>query len=101
MVQLHGSLQLMHQDPVGRMGDLFTAQGRIQGGPWGPRPPWLPKMRPQHQNSTKLRPRMAVLGPKIIIFFQKFKPRFARHKLLTYNYLNFSRLATLAIVLCI
>ena len=32
---------------------------------------------------------MAVLGPKIIIFFQKFQPRFAWHKLLTSNYLNF------------
>ena len=32
---------------------------------------------------------MAVLGPKIIIFFQKFYPRFTRHKLLTSNYLNF------------
>ena len=44
---------------------------------------------------------MAVLGPKIIIFLQKFLPRFAWHKLLTFNYLHFSRLATLAIVLCI
>ena len=32
---------------------------------------------------------MAVLGPKIIICFQKFQPCFARHKLLTSNYLNF------------
>ena len=32
---------------------------------------------------------MAVLGPKIIIFFQKFLPRFARHQLLTSNYLYF------------
>ena len=32
---------------------------------------------------------MAVLGPKIIIFFQNFLPRFTRHKLLTSNYLNF------------
>ena len=32
---------------------------------------------------------MAVLGPKIIIFFQKFLPRFAQHNLLTSNYLNF------------
>ena len=44
---------------------------------------------------------MALLGPKIIIFFQKFQPRFAQLKLLTSNYLNFSRLATLTIVLCI
>ena len=32
---------------------------------------------------------MAVLGPKIIIYFQKFYPRFTWHKLLTSNYLNF------------
>ena len=33
---------------------------------------------------------MALLGPKIIICcFQKFKPYFAQHKLLTSNYLNF------------
>ena len=31
-------------------------QGQIQGGPRGPGPPRPPKMRPQHQNSTKLRP---------------------------------------------
>ena len=43
---------------------------------------------------------MAVLGPKIIIFVQKFLPCFTRHKLLTSNYLNFSRLTTLIIDLC-
>ena len=32
---------------------------------------------------------MAVLGPKIVIFFQKFLPHFAWHKFLTSNYLNF------------
>ena len=49
--------------------DLSRGRSR---GPLGPGPPWPPKMRPQHQNSTKLRPRMAVLGPKIITFSKNF-----------------------------
>ena len=65
------------------------------GGP--PRPP---KMRPQHQSSTKLRPQNGSFRPLNNHSFSKFLPRFAQHKLLTSNYLNFSRLATLAIVLC-
>ena len=42
-------------------------QGRIQGGAPGARaPPWPPKMRPQHQNSTKLRPQNGSFRPVTI-----------------------------------
>ena len=41
-------------------------QGRIQGGPGGLGPPWPPKMRPQHQNSTKLRPQNGSFRPVMI-----------------------------------
>ena len=38
-------------------------QGWIQGGAPGARPPQPPKMRPQHQNSTKLRPQNGSFRP--------------------------------------
>ena len=47
------------------------AKGWIQGGP-GPGTPLTTKMRPQYQNSTKLRPQNGCFGPKIIIFFKNF-----------------------------
>ena len=43
---------------------------------------------------------MAVLGHKIIIFFQNFSLALLSITSLTSNYLNFSRLTTLTIVLC-
>ena len=36
------------------------------GGPQGPGPPQPPKMRPQHQNSTKLRPQNGSFRPVMI-----------------------------------
>ena len=63
-------------------------QGWIQGGPGGPGPQ-PPKMRPQHQNSTKLRPQNGSFRPLNKHFFQKLYPHFVWHKLLTSNYLNF------------
>ena len=76
-------------------------QGRIQEGP-GAQVPQTPKMRPQHQNSTKLRPQNSSFGPLNNHFsFSKFLPCFAQHQLFTSNYLNFSRLTTLTIVLFI
>ena len=37
--------------------------GADPGGPRGPGPPRPPKMRPQHQNSTKLRPQNGSFRP--------------------------------------
>ena len=40
--------------------------GADPGGAWGPGPPRSPKMRPQHQNSTKLRPQNGSFRPVTI-----------------------------------
>ena len=48
---------------------MYMPKCQMSSGPYAEVDPgapvaWAPpKMRPQHQNSTKLRPRMAVLGP--------------------------------------
>ena len=45
---------------------LVGHQGWIQGGVRGPGPPRPPKMKPQHQNSTKLRPQNGSFRPVTI-----------------------------------
>ena len=67
----------------------IVSSGADPGGPWGPRPPDHQKWGPSTKSLQNWGPRMAVLGPKIIFFFQKFLPCFAQHKLLTSNYLYF------------
>ena len=82
-------------------GKSLYKQGRIQGVLGGPGPPDHQKWGPSTKILQNWGPRMAVLGPKIIIFFENFSLASLGINSWLLIISIFSRLATLAIVLCI
>ena len=55
------SEQWLYQEYEGSV--LMEGSGADPGGPGGPARPRSPKLRPQHQNSTKLRPQKGSFRP--------------------------------------
>ena len=66
----HDHLPWESMPPTGKIFDLCLAMRVLyrggSRGAWGPGPPRPPKMRPQHQNSTKLRPQNGSFRPVTI-----------------------------------
>ena len=78
-----------------------VVSGADPGEPQGPGPLRPPKMRPQHQNSTKFRPQNGHFRSLNNHFFPQNFSLTSLGINSTSNYLDFSRLTMLTIVLCI